>query len=148
MPRHDAMEGEPARFQLSKRDAQLLQRASVEKVDTTTAIDEHAGETTHVRIGTDDRVHDQSVLSRAGHQTQVVLAPPGNGCLRPVHELGLCRHYGVHLCFMPKVAPFVLAGGSEDVILLHICREVIILIRLASSQVALLVLLTSGRLSL
>jgi hypothetical protein len=49
---------------------------------------------------------------------------------------------------MPKVAPFVLAGGSEDVILLHICREVIILIRLASSRVALLVLLTSGRLSL
>jgi hypothetical protein len=25
MPRHDAMEGEPARFQLSERDAQLLQ---------------------------------------------------------------------------------------------------------------------------
>jgi hypothetical protein len=34
------------------------------------------------------------------------------------------------------------------VILLHICREVIILTRLASSRVALLVLLTSGRLSL
>jgi hypothetical protein len=43
---------------------------------------------------------------------------------------------------MPKVAPFVLAGGSEDVILLHICQKVIILIRLASSRVALLVLLT------
>jgi hypothetical protein len=28
--------------QLSKRDAQLLQRASVKKVDTTTAVDEHA----------------------------------------------------------------------------------------------------------
>jgi hypothetical protein len=41
---------------------------------------------------------------------------------------------------MPKVVPFVLAGGSEDVILLHIRREVIILIRLASSRVALLVL--------
>jgi hypothetical protein len=65
-----------------------------------------------------------------------------------VHELGFCRHYGVHLCFMPKVTPFVFAGGSEDVILLHICREVIILIRLASSRVALLVLLTSSRLSL
>jgi hypothetical protein len=25
MPRHDAVEGEPAQFQLSKRDAQLLQ---------------------------------------------------------------------------------------------------------------------------
>jgi hypothetical protein len=43
---------------------------------------------------------------------------------------------------MPKVVPFVLAGGSEDVILLHVRREVIILIRLASSRVALLVLLT------
>jgi hypothetical protein len=49
---------------------------------------------------------------------------------------------------MPKVIPFVLAGGSEDVILLHIRQEVIILIRLASSQVALLVLLTSSRLRL
>jgi hypothetical protein len=49
---------------------------------------------------------------------------------------------------MPKVIPFVLVGGSEDVILLHIYREVIILIRLASSRVALLVLLTSSRLRL
>jgi hypothetical protein len=136
------MEGEPARFQLSKRDAQLLQRASVKKVDTTTAVDEHAGETADVRIGTHDMIHDQSILFRAGHQPRVVLAPPGNGCLRPMHELGLRRHHGVHLCFMPKVAPFVLAGGNEDVILLHICREVIILIRLTSSRVVLLVLLT------
>jgi hypothetical protein len=49
---------------------------------------------------------------------------------------------------MPKVIPFVLAGGSEDVILLHIRREVIILIRLASSWVALLFLLTFSRLCL
>jgi hypothetical protein len=49
---------------------------------------------------------------------------------------------------MPKVVPFVLAGGSEDVILLHIRREVIILIRLASSRAALLVLLTFSRLRL
>jgi hypothetical protein len=56
MPRHDAMEGEPARFQLSKRDAQLLQRASVKKVDTTTAVNEHAGEPAHVHIGTHNRV--------------------------------------------------------------------------------------------
>jgi hypothetical protein len=52
------MEGEPARFQPSKRDAQLLQGASVKKVDTTTAVDEHAGETAHVRIGTHDRIQD------------------------------------------------------------------------------------------
>jgi hypothetical protein len=49
---------------------------------------------------------------------------------------------------MPKVIPFVLAGGSEDVILLHIHREVIILIRLTSSWVALLVLLTFNQLRL
>jgi hypothetical protein len=62
-----------------------------------------------------------------------------------MHELGFCRHYSVHLCFMPKVVPFILAGGSKDVILLNIHRELIVLIRLASSQVALLVLLTSSR---
>jgi hypothetical protein len=56
MPRHDAMEGEPARFQLSKRDAQLLQRASVKKVDDAAAVDEHVGEPAHVRIGTHNRV--------------------------------------------------------------------------------------------
>jgi hypothetical protein len=49
---------------------------------------------------------------------------------------------------MPKVVHFILAGGGKDVILLNICREVIILIRLASSRVALLVLLTSSRLRL
>jgi hypothetical protein len=49
---------------------------------------------------------------------------------------------------MPKVVPFILAGGSEDVILLHVRWEVIILIWLASSRVALLVLLTSSRLRL
>jgi hypothetical protein len=128
MPRHDAMEGEPARFQLSKRDAQLLQRVSVKKVDTTTTVDEHAGEPAHVRIRAHNRVQNQSVFSRAGHQPWMVLAPPGNGRLRPVHELGFCRHYSVHLCLMPKVVPFILAGGSKDVILLNIRREVIILI--------------------
>jgi hypothetical protein len=49
---------------------------------------------------------------------------------------------------MPKVVPFILAGGSKDVILLNIRREVIILIRLAFSWVLLLVLLTSSRLRL
>jgi hypothetical protein len=50
-----------------------------------------------------------------------------------MHELGFCRHYSVHLCLMPKVVPFILAGGGKDVILLNIHREVIILIQLASS---------------
>jgi hypothetical protein len=49
---------------------------------------------------------------------------------------------------MPKVVPFILAGGSKDVILLNIRREVIILVQLASSRVVLLVLLTSSRLCL
>jgi hypothetical protein len=49
---------------------------------------------------------------------------------------------------MPKVIPFILAGGSEDMILLNIRREVIVLVRLASSRALLLVLLTSSRLRL
>jgi hypothetical protein len=49
---------------------------------------------------------------------------------------------------MPKVIPFILAEDGKDVILLNIHREVIILIRLASSRVVLLVLLTSSRLCL
>jgi hypothetical protein len=65
-----------------------------------------------------------------------------------MHELGFCGHYSVHLCLMPKVIPFILARGSKDVILLNIRPEVIILIRLASSRVLLLVLLTSSRLRL
>jgi hypothetical protein len=65
-----------------------------------------------------------------------------------MHELGLCGHYSVHLCLMPKVVPFILAGGGKYVILLNICREVIVLIRLASSRVVLLVLLTSSWLCL
>jgi hypothetical protein len=56
MPRHDAMEGELARFQLSKRDAQLLQRASVKKVNAAATVDEYTGEPACVRIGADDRI--------------------------------------------------------------------------------------------
>jgi hypothetical protein len=143
------MEGEPARFQLSKRDAQLLHRASVRKVDAAATIDEHAGESACVRIGAHDRIQDQSVFSRDGHQSRMVLAPPGDGRLRPVHELGFYRHNSVHLCLVPKVVPFILAWGGKDVILLNIHREVIItLVRLASSRLVLLVLLTSNRLRL
>jgi hypothetical protein len=49
---------------------------------------------------------------------------------------------------MPKVIPFILAGGGKDVVLLNIRREVIILVRLASNRVMLLVLLTFSRLRL
>jgi hypothetical protein len=50
---------------------------------------------------------------------------------------------------MPKVVPFILARGGKDVILLNIRWEVIIaLVRLASSRIMPLVLLTSSRLRL
>jgi hypothetical protein len=79
----------------------------------------------------------------------MVLAPPGDGCLRPVHDLGLYRHDGVHLRLVPKVVPFVFAWGVKDVILLDIRRKVVItLVRLVASRLVLLVLLTSSRLRL
>jgi hypothetical protein len=66
-----------------------------------------------------------------------------------VHELGLCRHDGIHLHLVPKVIPFVFAQGSKDVILLNICREVILaLIWIIDSQLMLPVLLTFSRLRL
>jgi hypothetical protein len=43
-----------------------------------------------------------------------------------VHELGLCRHDGVHLCLKSKVVPFVFARGSKDVILLNIRQKVLL----------------------
>jgi hypothetical protein len=50
---------------------------------------------------------------------------------------------------MSKVLPFVFARGSEDVVLLNICREVLLaLIRIICSRLMLLVLLTSSRLRL
>jgi hypothetical protein len=77
----------------------------------------------------------------------MVLAPPGDICLRPVHELGFCRHDSVHLRLVPKVVPFVFAWGGKDVILLDIRQEIIItLVRLVTNRLVLLVLLTSNRL--
>jgi hypothetical protein len=79
----------------------------------------------------------------------MVFASPGDGRLRPVHELRLCRHDSVHLCLMPKVVPFVFARGSRDVILLNIHRKVLLaLIRIIRSRFMLLVLLTFSRLRL
>jgi hypothetical protein len=79
----------------------------------------------------------------------MVLASPGDGCLRPVHELGLCRHDDVHLYLVPKVIPFVFVWGGKDVILLDIRRKVVItLVRLVTSGLVLLVLLISSRLRL
>jgi hypothetical protein len=79
----------------------------------------------------------------------MVLAPPGDGCLRPVHELGFYRHDSIHLCLVPKVVPFILVWGGKDVILLNIRRKVFItLVWLVTSRLVLLVLLTSSQLCL
>jgi hypothetical protein len=79
----------------------------------------------------------------------MVFAPPGDRRIRLVHELGLCRHDGVHLCLMPKVVPFVFAQGSEDVVLLNICQKVLLaLIQIICSRLMLLVPLSSSRLRL
>jgi hypothetical protein len=79
----------------------------------------------------------------------MVLVPPGDGCLRPVHELGFCRHDSIHLCLVPKVVHFVFVWGGKDVILLDICRKVIItLVWLVIGRLVLLVLLTSSWLRL
>jgi hypothetical protein len=66
-----------------------------------------------------------------------------------MHELGLCRHDGVHLRLVPKVIPFVFARGGKDVILLNIRWKVILtLIRIVGNRLVLLALLTSSRLRL
>jgi hypothetical protein len=66
-----------------------------------------------------------------------------------VHELGLCKHDSVHLRLVPKVIPFVFAQGGKDVILLNIHQKIVVtLVRLVSSQLVLLVLLTSSQLRL
>jgi hypothetical protein len=79
----------------------------------------------------------------------MIFSSPGDGRLGPVHELGLRRHDGVHLCLVPKVIPFVFARGSKDVILLNIRQKVFLaLIRIISSRLMLLVLLTFSRLRL
>jgi hypothetical protein len=79
----------------------------------------------------------------------MIFASPGDGRLGPVHELGLCRHDGVHLRLVPKVIPFVFAQGSKDVILLNIYRKVFLaLIRITGSRLMLLVLLTFSRMRL
>jgi hypothetical protein len=79
----------------------------------------------------------------------MVLAPPRDGYLKPVHELGFCRHDSVHLRLVPKVIPFVFAWGGKDVILHNIRRKVVVtLVRLVASRLVLLVLLTPSWLRL
>jgi hypothetical protein len=79
----------------------------------------------------------------------MVFVPPSNGRLGPVHELGLRWHDGVHFYLVPKVVPFVFPRGGEDMVLLDNRREVVVtLIRFLGNRLALMVLLTSGRLHL
>jgi hypothetical protein len=79
----------------------------------------------------------------------MIFVSPGDGCLGPVHELGLYRHDGVQLCLVPKVIPFVFARGSKDMILLNIHWKVLLaLIRIIYSRLMLLVLLTFSQLRL
>jgi hypothetical protein len=66
-----------------------------------------------------------------------------------MHVLGLRWHDGVHLWFIPKVAPFVLLRSGEDVVLLDDNREVVIaLVQLLGNQLTLVVLLSFSRLCL
>jgi hypothetical protein len=79
----------------------------------------------------------------------MVFAPPSNGRLGPVHELGLRWHDGVHFCLIPKVIPFVFPRGGEDMVLLDNRREVVVaLIWFLDNRLVLIVLLTSGQLHL
>jgi hypothetical protein len=79
----------------------------------------------------------------------MVLVPPSDSRLGPVHVLGLCWHDGVHLRLIPKVVPFVFLQSDEDVVLLNDCREVVVaLVRLLSGRLALVILLISSRLRL
>jgi hypothetical protein len=76
----------------------------------------------------------------------MILVPPCDGYLRPVHVLGLHWHDGVHLRFVPKVIPFVLLWSGEAVVLLDDGWEVVVaLVWLLGSQFMLVVLLTFSR---
>jgi hypothetical protein len=67
----------------------------------------------------------------------MVLAPLSDSRLRTVHILGLRRHDGVHLHLVPKVIPLFFPW-----------EVVVALVRLLSSRLVLMVLLTSYRLRL
>jgi hypothetical protein len=63
-----------------------------------------------------------------------------------MHVLGLRWHDGIHLRFIPKVAPFVLLRSGEDMVLLDYSWEVIVsLVWLLGSRLTLVVLLTFSR---
>jgi hypothetical protein len=77
----------------------------------------------------------------------MMLAPPCDGRLGPVHVLGLRWPEGIHLRFIPKVVPFVLLQSGEDVVQLDDGWEVVVTsVWLLGSQPMLVVLLIFSRL--
>jgi hypothetical protein len=56
----------------------------------------------------------------------MILTPPCDGRLGPVHVLGLRWYDGVHLRFVPKVVPFVFLQSDEDMVLLDDSWKVVI----------------------
>jgi hypothetical protein len=68
----------------------------------------------------------------------MILAPPGDRRLGPVHVLGLRWHDGVHLRFVPEIVPLVLLWSGEDVVLLEDGQIVILsLVRLPGNRLVL-----------
>jgi hypothetical protein len=100
------MEGEPAGLQLGA--SHLIHRAPVQEVDAAASIDEHAREAADMRIGEHNGIQDQSVLPGTRHERRMILAPPRDGRLGPVHEPGLRWHDGAYLGFVLEVVPLVL----------------------------------------
>jgi hypothetical protein len=70
----------------------------------------------------------------------MILTPPCDGCLRPVHVLGLRWHDNVHLSFILEVIPLVLLLGDNDVVLLDVGWIVILALVYHWSQLMLAVL--------
>jgi hypothetical protein len=56
----------------------------------------------------------------------MILVPRCDGCLGPVHVLGLWRHDSIYLSFILEITPLVLLRSGEDVVVLDDGRIVIL----------------------
>jgi hypothetical protein len=54
------------------------------------------------------------------HERCMILASPCNGCLVPVHVLGLRLCNGVHFSLVLEVVPLGLLLSNEDMVLLNV----------------------------